>query len=1196
MIVNSKMKHKPNSLQHSQDKEAFMQESHQQNNEFIYLLTEIDIEIKKTTQNFEKIFNLLYRCINQLDQTEFQTLLNDKRIELLIDAVTKIIEYCFQSSKREKLTEMMRLIHPQALKWKNEISVLKALISFYYSLSNPVLLETAGTEEDYLNALQFLNTAWQLSGDLSSKEQESFKSHRDKRFQDIEVAFIEHLRNKLIQAIKEKHSNALHIADQESLEQFLQAFKQLKQTALVLVQNGYVNAPELLRMVYIFNKGFAKQLNTNEVEKAINEIQQLHQSNPSTRHEKVSNQRRYQEMLHQAREQFYTGIDKQDFIAPDDMLCLQKQLSQAYKTLVSTIMADAEKALAPFSRLLWDEISFVLLLLGSISFGSAVPLSDVEYTVLLKKKLSEQQFKLYMQPLIQLFQFKVASLGETPFSEFPGLLPIGLRLDRGTNVLANKELMATEDDLINYIKKHCAKPSKLDPGAGEEALAYSLLHPDFAYGSQPLYENYLTKLHALAQDKTIVATDDLTFHQLNAICQLRQNVIDLQSHITSQLNQEQCPDFKINLKSQYIKPLFILIAGLSFYYSSAENKALLHPLEQLNAMHMDNLFNPSFLNYVKISYCLLQKYRINLHRFYQTGIDEICFKKNLNSQTYQPMTNKLIPIDNLVGITRHLDRISTLVLYPLYAYFKQLMDDNFTGNKAIANIAARLNALKALDPALAQPKLQFNEDSQAIHFVYTSAQLHSLVMTLVYRKCSEVEHFQYYNKLNYEQRQVYQTILTTIMQAPASKKLIEYLENNQKISSSNINKSLLAQQSIFSVRRNSQFTQQIPNLEAKIINITIWLDNAAKQYCPNNLEEYNYEGYAVRIHVYQSQFFKEQSPKLFGNLDIVLLIFDTSDKASVSRMEKLANKIFLQASYPIPLLLISISDDQKLKLNVKYTEIYTPCSREIKNFIEGVVKNAPIIALHLCEAGIYQGNRNKLYLENKVIKSPPGFSLQGDTFNFKAVGVSFDVEKSDHIHRYIYNKYTFAPIPIGVSFNSKRIAFSNVKFYTQLWDLPVNSRLSSLRPLYYRGTICVLIFASLENLYNFKKTIEMYKAEILKELPKEVALIAIGMRSDISDRVIDYNKARAIAKQYDIDAYFEFSAVSGLGIEEAFDGAFEVAIAKSGFWKWLGKPHIYSEHVAKAILNSSLLFTAQPVVTDDLVMNTESSMLERKSP
>jgi small GTP-binding protein len=126
---------------------------------------------------------------------------------------------------------------------------------------------------------------------------------------------------------------------------------------------------------------------------------------------------------------------------------------------------------------------------------------------------------------------------------------------------------------------------------------------------------------------------------------------------------------------------------------------------------------------------------------------------------------------------------------------------------------------------------------------------------------------------------------------------------------------------------------------------------------------------------------------------------------------------------------------------------------------------------------------------------------------------------------------------IGVDFHVKTIAIDSVegpiRAKLQIWDTGGQERFSSIRPMYYRGSLGALLIFDLTNSASFvhlPQWIEEVRANVKSEIP----LLLVGNKSDLVDqRAVSLEEINTFTSDFNL-YYMETSAKTGEGVGDCF--------------------------------------------------------------
>ncbi|MHA1931418.1 MAG: GTP-binding protein [Promethearchaeota archaeon] len=126
---------------------------------------------------------------------------------------------------------------------------------------------------------------------------------------------------------------------------------------------------------------------------------------------------------------------------------------------------------------------------------------------------------------------------------------------------------------------------------------------------------------------------------------------------------------------------------------------------------------------------------------------------------------------------------------------------------------------------------------------------------------------------------------------------------------------------------------------------------------------------------------------------------------------------------------------------------------------------------------------------------------------------------------------------IGVDFHVKTISIDSdegpIRSKLQIWDTGGQERFSSIRPMYYRGSLGALLIFDLTNSSSFDHLpgwIEEVRANVKNEIP----LLLVGNKSDLVDqRAVSLEEIKNFTRDFNL-YYMETSAKTGEGVGDCF--------------------------------------------------------------
>jgi Ras-related protein Rab-11A len=126
---------------------------------------------------------------------------------------------------------------------------------------------------------------------------------------------------------------------------------------------------------------------------------------------------------------------------------------------------------------------------------------------------------------------------------------------------------------------------------------------------------------------------------------------------------------------------------------------------------------------------------------------------------------------------------------------------------------------------------------------------------------------------------------------------------------------------------------------------------------------------------------------------------------------------------------------------------------------------------------------------------------------------------------------------IGVDFHVKTITIDSnegpIRSKLQIWDTGGQERFSSIRPMYYRGSLGALLIFDLTNSSSFEH-LPQWIEEIRANVPTEIPLLLVGNKSDLVDqRAITWEEINTFTHNFNL-YYMETSAKTGEGVGDCF--------------------------------------------------------------
>jgi small GTP-binding protein len=126
---------------------------------------------------------------------------------------------------------------------------------------------------------------------------------------------------------------------------------------------------------------------------------------------------------------------------------------------------------------------------------------------------------------------------------------------------------------------------------------------------------------------------------------------------------------------------------------------------------------------------------------------------------------------------------------------------------------------------------------------------------------------------------------------------------------------------------------------------------------------------------------------------------------------------------------------------------------------------------------------------------------------------------------------------IGVDFHVKTITIDTnegpIKAKLQLWDTGGQERFSSIRPMYYRGSLGAVLVFDLTNSSSFEH-LPQWIEEVRANIQAEIPLLLVGNKSDLLDqRAVSLEEINHFTRDFNL-YYMETSAKTGEGVGDCF--------------------------------------------------------------
>ena len=146
------------------------------------------------------------------------------------------------------------------------------------------------------------------------------------------------------------------------------------------------------------------------------------------------------------------------------------------------------------------------------------------------------------------------------------------------------------------------------------------------------------------------------------------------------------------------------------------------------------------------------------------------------------------------------------------------------------------------------------------------------------------------------------------------------------------------------------------------------------------------------------------------------------------------------------------------------------------------------------------------------------------------------VGKTSILRRYVEKKFIKHHLStIGIDFLSKTVTIKDKEIKLKIWDTAGQERYRNITSHIYKdadGIILVFDVTSEDSFNQITDWMEQIKNNVSKE---EINLILIGNKCDLEERMVEKERGEEMAEKLKIK-YYETSALTGQGINEAFEG------------------------------------------------------------
>ena len=167
------------------------------------------------------------------------------------------------------------------------------------------------------------------------------------------------------------------------------------------------------------------------------------------------------------------------------------------------------------------------------------------------------------------------------------------------------------------------------------------------------------------------------------------------------------------------------------------------------------------------------------------------------------------------------------------------------------------------------------------------------------------------------------------------------------------------------------------------------------------------------------------------------------------------------------------------------------------------------------------------------------------TYKILTIGES-GVGKTCILRRFVDNKFLKNHLAtIGIDFKTKNLTVNNQTIKLKIWDTAGQDRFRNITNQYYKGADGIALVFDLTDINTYEKIKDWMTQIKANTKSEELGLVLLGNKKDLDTRQITKAKGEELGNELGID-YFETSAASGEGIDEAFKHLSTIIMEKKG--------------------------------------------------
>ena len=184
------------------------------------------------------------------------------------------------------------------------------------------------------------------------------------------------------------------------------------------------------------------------------------------------------------------------------------------------------------------------------------------------------------------------------------------------------------------------------------------------------------------------------------------------------------------------------------------------------------------------------------------------------------------------------------------------------------------------------------------------------------------------------------------------------------------------------------------------------------------------------------------------------------------------------------------------------------------------------------------------------------------TFKILTIGES-GVGKTSILRRFVENKFLKTHLAtIGIDFKTKNLNIDNQDIKLKIWDTAGQERFRNITTQYYKGADGIVLVYDVTDEASYEKIREWMEQILSNTQKEEIGLVLLGNKCDMEPRNVTEEQGNKMAGELGIN-YFETSALSGQGINDAFEQLTRDIIKKKGVGEGNGEGGLDLKKVKK---------------------------------